>query len=93
MVSMGLTLSPDDVAAVADRPWRVVLGAVLQFTIMPSLGFAIAQSASLTPPVAAGVVLVACCPGGVASNLVTSLANADVALSVAMTTASTLAAV
>ncbi|BDA50328.1 probable sodium/metabolite cotransporter BASS1, chloroplas [Coccomyxa sp. Obi] len=93
MMAMGTTLTLDDFAQVVQRPWLVALGATLQYTIMPLMGFAVSQLLKLPLPYAVGICLVASCPGGVASNVVTFLARADVPLSVAMTTVSTLSAV
>lgn len=78
---------------VFEHPQRVLLGGVLQYSVMPLLGLVASRAFGLPPLIAAGVGLVACCPGGTASNVVTYLAGADVALSVSMTTASTLGAV
>lgn len=93
MLAMGTSLTFQDLKAVLQRPGLVVLGAALQYTVMPLLGLAVSRLAGLSPPLAIGVCIVASCPGGTASNLVTYLAQADVALSVTMTTVSTLAAV
>ena len=93
MLCMGFTLSVDDMTGVFKTPARVATGAALQYTIMPTLGFLISRMPGMSPPFAAGIILVACCPGGTASNIITYLAKADVGLSVMMTTASTLAAV
>ena len=82
MLAMGTTLTVEDFVAVSQRPGLVALGAALQYTIMPALGFAISRAARLPTPYAVGLCLVACCPGGVASNVVTFLACADVPLSV-----------
>jgi BASS family bile acid:Na+ symporter len=68
-------------------------GVLLQYSVMPSLGWALAWLFDLPTPFAVGLILVACCPGGTASNVITFLAKADVALSVAMTAASTILAV
>jgi BASS family bile acid:Na+ symporter len=78
---------------VASRPGAVVAGFIAQFTIMPLAGWGVATAMDLEPAIATGLILVACCPGGTASNVVTYLARGDVALSVVMTTCSTLAAV
>jgi BASS family bile acid:Na+ symporter len=93
MLGMGMTLSLADFARVASRPLAVVAGVAGQFLIMPAAGWLIATGLGLPTPFAVGLVLVACCPGGTASNVVTYIARADVALSVVMTTCSTLAAV
>jgi BASS family bile acid:Na+ symporter len=93
MLGMGMTLTLADFARVASRPVAVVAGFVAQFTIMPAAAWAIARAFDLPTPFAVGLILVGCCPGGTASNVVTYIARADVALSVTMTTCSTLAAV
>ena len=93
MLGMGMTLSLADFGRVASRPLAVVAGVAAQFLIMPAAGLAIATGLGLERPFAVGLILVACCPGGTASNVVTFIARADVALSVVMTTCSTLAAV
>lgn len=92
MFGMGLTLTPPDFALIVKRPIPVVIGVVAQFMIMPLLGWLIAAALGLPPALAAGVILVGCCPGGTASNVVAYLAKGDVALSVAMTSVSTLIA-
>ena len=93
MLGMGITLSVDDFARVAIRPGTVAAGFVAQFLIMPTAGWLVATLCDLETPFAVGLILVACCPGGTASNVVTYIARADVALSVLMTTCTTLGAV
>lgn len=93
MLAMGLTLTFDDYRGLAQMPRALLAGVALQFTVMPLAGFAIARVMGLEPGLAVGLILVACCPGGTASNVVAFLARGNVALSVAMTMASTLAAV
>ncbi|MEI6239421.1 MAG: bile acid:sodium symporter family protein [Planctomycetia bacterium] len=93
MLGMGITLSVDDFARVATRPATVAAGFVAQFLIMPTAGWLVATLFDLETPFAVGLILVACCPGGTASNVVTYIARADVALSVLMTTCTTLGAV
>lgn len=92
MFGMGLTLSAADFQAVLRRPREVAIGVVAQYLIMPLVGYALARLLDLPPEIAVGVILVGSCPGGTASNVMTYLARGDVALSVAMTTASTLLA-
>lgn len=92
MLSMGLTLTPDDFRRLLKMPGAVALGFVLQYTIMPLSGWFSARLCGLEPGLAVGLILVASCPGGTASNLITYLARANVALSVVMTMASTLLA-
>ena len=93
MLGMGLTLQWSDFAQVAKTPTWVILGMLLQFTVMPFLGWALGILFELLLFFAVGLILVACCPGGTASNVIAFLANANVALSVAMTTCSTFAAI
>jgi BASS family bile acid:Na+ symporter len=93
MLGMGMTLTVDDFRRVLTMPKPVAIGFFAQFTIMPLLGWSIGLLLQLDTPFAVGLVLVACCPGGTASNIVTFLARADLALSVIMTAISTLAAV
>lgn len=93
MLGMGMTLTASDFAAVLRRPKAVAFGLVAQFGIMPPLGYAAAVAFDLPRDLAVGVILVACCPGGTASNVVTFLARANVPLSVLMTLASTVAAI
>jgi BASS family bile acid:Na+ symporter len=74
-------------------PKAVALGFVSQFTIMPALGWSLGKIFQLDTPFAVGLILVSCCPGGTASNVVAYLARANVCLSVVMTMCSTFAAV
>jgi len=90
MFGMGTTLSPDDFMRVAKRPWAVATGVLLQFLLMPLVGFALAKAMGFSGELAAGCVLVGAVAGGTASNVVAFLAKADVALSVTMTCCSTL---
>jgi predicted Na+-dependent transporter len=92
MFAMGLTLTIPDFALVVKRPLPVLIGVVAQYLIMPLLGFAIARVLQLDPLLAAGVILVGCAPGGTASNVISYLSKADTALSVTMTSISTLIA-
>ena len=92
MLGMGLTLSVEDFKAIARMPGSVVLGFVAQYTIMPLAGWATAKMLRLEPGLAVGIILVASCPGGMASNMITYLARANVALSVVLTLFSTLLA-
>jgi BASS family bile acid:Na+ symporter len=90
MFGMGTTLSLRDFTRVFLMPWPVFIGMVLQFAVMPFAGLAIATAFGFEPEIAAGIVLIGSCPGGVASNLMTYLARGNVALSVTMTACSTL---
>jgi BASS family bile acid:Na+ symporter len=93
MFGMGITLTPADFKRVAKQPYAVGVGLVAQFLIMPFAAAGIAKLFGLPPAIAAGLVLVGSCPGGTASNVMTYLAKGDVALSVTMTSCSTIAAV
>lgn len=92
MFGMGLTLSPQDFRIVFSRPRDVLVGCLAQFTIMPFMAWLLTKAFSLPADLALGVILVGCCPGGTASNVITYLAKGDLALSVGMTAASTVLA-
>lgn len=92
MFGMGLTLSPKDFKIVLSRPKDILIGCLAQFTIMPLLAWLLTFAFSLPKELALGVILVGCCPGGTASNVITYLAKGDLALSVGMTACSTLLA-
>ncbi|ONM33878.1 bile acid sodium symporter/ transporter isoform X1 [Zea mays] len=94
MLAMGLTLQLSDFAALLrDRPLAILFGCAAQYTIMPAFGAIISHALGLPPSLSAGLILLGCCPGGTASNVVTLVAQGDVPLSVVMTVCSTLAAV
>ena len=90
MFGMGTTLSIKDFSRVIIMPFPVFIGILLQFTVMPLAGVIVARVFGFEPEIAAGVILIGSCPGGVASNLMTYLASGNVALSVTMTSCSTL---
>ena len=92
MFGMGLTLSPHDFKIVLSRPKDILIGCLAQFTVMPLLAFGLSWALALPKELALGVILVGCCPGGTASNVITYLAKGDLALSVGMTATSTLLA-
>ena len=92
MFGMGLTLTGPDFVRVFKRPQYVGIGVLAQFTVMPLLAFLLAVALNLPSGLAAGVILLGCCPGGTASNVMTYLAKGDVPLSVSMTTVSTVLA-
>lgn len=89
MFGMGTTLDLKDFALVLKRPFDVFIGACAQFVIMPGLAYLIASAFNLDPALTAGVVLVGTCPGGTSSNVITFMSKGDVALSVTMTSVST----
>ena len=92
MFGMGLTLKPGDFKVVFSRPKDVIIGCVAQFTVMPLLAFGLTKVFNLSPELAVGVILVGTCPGGTSSNVMTYLSKGDVALSVGMTSVSTILA-
>ncbi|HUX60438.1 MAG TPA: bile acid:sodium symporter family protein [Ignavibacteriaceae bacterium] len=93
MFGMGMTLKWDNFKTVLKLPGVIIFGVFLQYLIMPFSAFFIAKSFRLSPQLMAGTVLVGCSPGGTASNVMCYLGNADVALSVMLTTTNTLFAV
>ncbi|XP_060213721.1 sodium/pyruvate cotransporter BASS2, chloroplastic [Lycium barbarum] len=93
MLSMGLTLTFEDFRRCLRNPWTVGVGFLAQYFIKPLLGFAIAMVLKLSAPLATGLILVSCCPGGQASNVATYISKGNVALSVLMTTCSTVGAI
>ena len=93
MFGMASTLTLDDFRQVARMPRAILIGVVSQFVIMPTLGYLIATTFNLETGLAVGLILVSCCPGGTASNVVTYLASANLALSVLMTMTSTLVSI
>lgn len=92
MFGMGLTLEWKAFATVFARPLEVSIGVLCQFVLMPLLAWGLARLFRLPTELAVGVLLVGCCPGGTSSNVISYLAKGDVALSVGMTTLSTLLA-
>lgn len=92
MFGMGLTLNLQDFRIVFSRPKDIITGCLAQFTIMPLLAWILTRLFQLDEALTLGVVLVGCCPGGTASNVITYLAKGDLALSVGMTGVSTMLA-
>lgn len=90
MLGMGLTITMQQLQSVRNAGTTLILGVLLQFTIMPLIGWLAATVLKLPPMLALGVSLVGASPGGTASNVVTFLARGDVPLSIALTTTSTL---
>ena len=85
MLGMGLSLVADDFKRIIIYPKAIFVGLVNQLIILPLIGFAIAISFPLTPEIAIGIMILAACPGGPTSNLITHLAKGDTALSVTLT--------
>ena len=92
MFGMGVTLTPSDFTATIKRPVTIALGVVLQFLLMLLIGWLLTRLLSLPLPVAVGVILVGAAPGGTASNVITYLARGDVALSITLTSMTTMLA-
>ena len=92
MFGMGTQMGIKDFAAVLKNPKGVLIGVSAQLLIMPIVGFALAKTSNFPPEVAAGIVLIGCSPSGVASNVMAYLANANLALSITITSIATLLA-
>lgn len=92
MFGMGLTTTFNDYLAIVKHPRNLLLGALAQFAIMPLLGFLLCLTFNLPIELAVGVILVGCCPGGTSSNVITFMAKGDLALSIGITSLSTLLA-
>lgn len=93
MFGMGATLTWTDFARTLKKPKALIIGFLSQFGIMPALAFGLAKVFQLPEAVALSLILVGCTPGGTTSNLFSYYSKGDVALSISMTTASTLGAV
>ena len=85
MVGLGMALTPDDFRRVAIYPKATAVGLVFQMIVLPLAGFGLASLMPLTPELAVGLMLIAACPGGVASNIISHLAKANTALAVTLT--------
>ncbi|WP_445406927.1 bile acid:sodium symporter family protein [Acinetobacter seifertii] len=92
MLGMGMTMTVDDFKGVLQSPKAVLIGVVAQFVVMSGLAYVLCKLFNLPSEIAVGVILVGCCPGGTASNVITYMAKGNVALSVACTSVSTLLA-
>jgi BASS family bile acid:Na+ symporter len=92
MFGMGVTLSANDFLLVLKRPGVVVLGTAMQYILMPFIAFVLSYLLHLPSEIMAGMILLGCCPGGTASNVICYLAKGDVALSITLTSVSTLMA-
>ncbi|KAL7125044.1 hypothetical protein ABFS83_14G088800 [Erythranthe nasuta] len=94
MLAMGITLELRELIALfKQRPLSIFYGCAAQYTIMPCLGVIISKLLGLSPSLTVGLILLSCCPGGTASNVVTLIAQGDVPLSIVMTVCTTLGAV
>ena len=90
MFGMGTSIGPKDFVGVIKMPKGVLIGLAAQFTIMPFIGFGLAKLSGLPPEIAAGIILVGCSPGGLASNVMAYISGANLALSLTLTAVSTL---
>lgn len=93
MLGMGMTLRPENFIEVCRRPGAIATGIILQFLLMPLIAYLVASVLELDQALFIGLVLVGSCPGGTASNVICYLARGDVALSITLTTISTVLAV
>jgi BASS family bile acid:Na+ symporter len=92
MFGMGTSMSVKDFVAVAKTPKAVMIGVLAQFIIMPTIGFTLASVSGFAPEIAAGIILIGCSPSGLASNVMNYLAKANLALSITITSVTTLLA-
>lgn len=92
MFGMGTSMSVGDFVAVVKTPKAVIIGVFAQFMIMPALGFLLASASGFSPEIAAGIILIGCSPSGLASNVMNYLAKANLALSITITSITTLLA-
>ncbi|KAL0387227.1 UNVERIFIED_CONTAM: putative sodium/metabolite cotransporter BASS2, chloroplastic [Sesamum radiatum] len=92
--TMGITLELKELVNLfRQRPLSILFGCAAQYTIMPAFGMVVSKLLGLSPSLSVGLILLSCCPGGTASNVVTLIAQGDVPLSVVMTVCTTLGAV
>lgn len=92
MFGMGMTMTVHDFKGVLQSPKAVLIGVVAQFVVMPGVAYLLCKLFQLPAEIAIGVILVGCCPGGTASNVITYMAKGNTALSVACTSVSTILA-
>lgn len=92
MFGMGTSMALSDFIGVVKMPKGVFIGVICQFTIMPILGFILANLSNFPPEIAAGIILIGCSPSGLASNVMSYLAKANLALSITLTSVATLLA-
>ena len=91
MFAMGLTLKVWDFTRLLKRPLPVALGLTVQMLLLPALAFALLLAFPMRPEYAIGVMILAACPGGITSNMITHIARGDVALSITLTAITSLA--
>jgi BASS family bile acid:Na+ symporter len=90
MLGLGLALQTDDFKRIIKYPRAIFIGIANQMILLPLIGFTIASVLNLEPELAVGIMILAACPGGVTSNLISYLANGDTALSVTLTAISSI---
>ena len=93
MIGMGLGLTANDFVKVAKRPRAAIAGSIGQLLVLPALGFLVAWVLNLSPLIAVGLVILAACPGGATSNVITYLAKGNVALSIVITAVASVATI
>ncbi|MDQ2657261.1 MAG: bile acid:sodium symporter, partial [Bacteroidota bacterium] len=92
MFGVGTTMGYKDFGGIIKQPKAVLIGVICQFTIMPTVGFTIANTFNFPPEIAAGIILIGCVPSGLASNVMYYMANANVPLSFTVSAVATLLA-
>ena len=92
MFGMGTSIDSDSFKEILKNPKDVFIGSLAQFTIMPLIAWVLAIAFNVNKDIALGIILVGCCPGGTASNVITHIAGGNVSMSVSMTILSTLLA-
>ncbi len=85
MLGMGLSLTLDDFRRLGKNPKPIIIGLISQLILLPLIGFLLIKVFNLTPEFSVGLMILAACPGGVTSNLITHVAKGDIALSVSLT--------
>ncbi|CAA0080686.1 Pantothenate precursors transporter PanS [Zhongshania aliphaticivorans] len=93
MIGMGLGLTVDDFVKEARHPRASIVGSIGQLLLLPALGFLLAWGLTLPPAIAVGLVILAACPGGATSNVITYLAKGNVALSIVITAIASVATI
>ena len=93
MLGMGMTLIPADFTRIVTYPKAVLVGLTNQLVFLPIIGFSLAIAFDLDPTMAVGIMILACCPGGPTSNLITQICNGNIALSVTLTAIASFASI
>ena len=93
MFSLGIGLSINDFRNVRSQPEAFFVGILIQMILLPIAAFAISITFDLSNEIAVGMMILACCPGGVTSNIITKLSNGNTALSISLTAVVSLATV